>query len=107
MKRLKRTHLIVFGLGLALLIAAVWLSAHPRPPRYALASTEAQTVHWSTVDGGGGTGASSGGYSLSGTLGQHDAGPAQGMSGSGYQLHGGFWPGADTAYHHYLPVVNR
>lgn len=45
------------------------------------------TLDWSTVDGGGGT--STGGvYSVSGTIGQPDAGT---MSGGNYTLQGGFW----------------
>jgi hypothetical protein len=52
-------------------------------------STFAQNydLSWFTIDGGGGT--STGGvYSLSGTIGQPDAGT---MSGGNYSLTGGFW----------------
>jgi hypothetical protein len=45
------------------------------------------SVDWWTVDGGGGT--STGGvYTVSGTVGQPDAGV---MSGGNYSLRGGFW----------------
>jgi len=45
------------------------------------------TIDWSTIDGGGGT--STGGvYSVTGTIGQPDAGA---MSGGNYTLEGGFW----------------
>ncbi len=45
------------------------------------------TLDWFTVDGGGGT--STGGvYSVSGTIGQPDAGH---LSGGNYTLDGGFW----------------
>lgn len=45
------------------------------------------TLDWFTVDGGGG--ASAGGiYTVSGTIGQPDAGP---LSGGIYKLEGGFW----------------
>jgi hypothetical protein len=45
------------------------------------------SIDWSTVDGGGG--ASTGGvYTISGTIGQPDAGR---MSGGNYTLEGGFW----------------
>ena len=45
-------------------------------------------IDWFTIDGGGGT--STGGvYSISGTIGQPDAGPA--MTGGNYSLVGGFW----------------
>jgi len=52
--------------------------------------TMAQTysIDWSTIDGGGGT--STGGvYSVSGTIGQSDAGPT--MSGGNFSVDGGFW----------------
>ncbi len=45
------------------------------------------SIDWFTVDGGGGT--STGGvYSVSGTIGQPDAGKS---SGSSYSIDGGFW----------------
>lgn len=52
--------------------------------------TRAQTysINWHTMDGGGGT--STGGvYSVSGTVGQPDAGIA--MTGGNFSLTGGFW----------------
>jgi hypothetical protein len=48
------------------------------------------TIDWYTIDGGGGT-SSGGGYTLSGTIGQPDAGT---LSGGNYVLEGGFWGGA-------------
>ena len=52
---------------------------------------DAQTnysIDWLTIDGGGGT--STGGvYSVSGTIGQPDAGPV--MTGGTFSLQGGFW----------------
>jgi hypothetical protein len=64
---------------------------------------QAQTnysIDWFTIDGGGGT--STGGiYSVSGTIGQPDAGVT--MTGGNYSVAGGFWslfavqtPGAPT-----------
>src|SRR6266516_7634652 len=53
------------------------------------ATVGAQTfaIDWVTIDGGGGT--STGGvYSVSGTIGQPDAGK---MSGGSYTIDGGFW----------------
>ena len=45
------------------------------------------SIDWCTIDGGGGT--STGGvYSVSGTIGQPDAGT---MSGGNFTLDGGFW----------------
>src|SRR5437879_126264 len=47
------------------------------------------TIDWFTIDGGGGT--STGGvYSVSGSVGQPDAG-AQPMTGGNFSLVGGFW----------------
>ncbi|HZL12698.1 MAG TPA: hypothetical protein VFC85_01005 [Verrucomicrobiae bacterium] len=46
------------------------------------------SIDWHKIAGGGGT--STGGvYSVSGTIGQHDAGPA--MTGGNYSLTGGYW----------------
>src|SRR5215831_8672232 len=51
------------------------------------ASAQSYSIDWYTIDGGGGT--STGGvYSVSGTIGQPDAGH---MSGGNYTLDGGFW----------------
>jgi hypothetical protein len=63
-------------------------------------SAQSYSIDWYTIDGGGGT--STGGvYSVSGTIGQPDAGVA--MTGAGYSVTGGFWslfalqsPGAPT-----------
>jgi hypothetical protein len=51
------------------------------------AFAQSYSIDWHTIDGGGGT--STGGvYSVSGTIGQPDAGT---MSGGNYSLSGGFW----------------
>ena len=63
---------------LALVVASTAISA----------SAQTYSIDWFTIDGGGGT--SSGGvYSLSGTIGQPDAGAT--MTGGQYTLVGGFW----------------
>jgi hypothetical protein len=61
-------------------------------------------LSWSTVDGGGFTFSSGGGYELGGTVGQHDAGS---MSGGDYVLSGGFWCGGalEDEYDTYLPLA--
>ncbi len=47
-----------------------------------------------TIDGGGGMLSSGGGFELSGTVGQPDAGPLSGeMIGGGFSISGGFWLG--------------
>ena len=58
-------------------------------------------IDWHTISGGGGT-SSGGPYSLSGTVGQPDAGS---LGGGNYVLEGGFWaivaiqqPGAPTLH---------
>jgi len=65
------------------------------------------SLRWWTVDGGGGTWSSGGGYRLGSTIGQPDAGV---LAGGGYTLGGGFWRGGalppDRQYV-YLPVVMR
>jgi hypothetical protein len=51
------------------------------------AQAQSYSIDWFTIDGGGGT--STGGvYSVSGTIGQPDAGH---MSGGNYTIDGGFW----------------
>ena len=51
-------------------------------------------LSWHTIDSGGGT-STGGGFTLHGTIGQWDAGPATGpMTGGDFALTGGFWPGA-------------
>ena len=45
------------------------------------------TIDWFTIDGGGGT-STNGQYSLTGTIGQPDAGV---MTNGGFTLQGGFW----------------
>ena len=67
--------------------------------------TAGYDLSWWTVDGGGETFSTGTGYSLGGTAGQPDAGPA--MTGAGYILTGGFWPGGAAVYRVYLPVILR
>ncbi len=63
------------------LILAAWLWTFT-------ASAQSYSIDWFTIDGGGGT--STGGvYSVSGTIGQPDAGPT--MTGGNYSVDGGFW----------------
>lgn len=60
---------------------------------------------WNTIEGGGITFSTGGSYSLGGTAGQLDAGV---LSGGGYTLAGGFWPGGAggvVGYRVYLPLV--
>ncbi len=64
--------------GIAALLLALTVSA---------AQAQSYSIDWHTIDGGGGT--STGGvYSVTGTIGQPDAGV---LSGGNYALQGGFW----------------
>ena len=47
------------------------------------------SIDWYKIAGGGGSSSTGGGYSVSGTVGQHDAGGP--MTGGNYSLAGGFW----------------
>lgn len=60
-------------------------------PAFAQSGGPYEITVWS-IDGGGVVNASGGPYTLSGTIGQHDAGPA--MDGGGFVVEGGFWPAA-------------
>jgi hypothetical protein len=62
-------------------------------------------LSWFTVDGGGTTVSSHTGYSLSGTIGQPDAGV---LANNGYVLYGGFWIGVlPPEFSYYIPFVTR
>lgn len=60
----------------------------------ASAAAQPYDIPWHTIDGGGGT-SSGGSYTLSGTIGQHDAGLP--MTGGGFEVTGGFWAGVGPA----------
>jgi hypothetical protein len=75
---IQRQH-VVIGLGVALLSITAAAAPVKGPPQFDLS--------WNTIDGGGGT-STGGSFSLSGTIGQPDAGA---MSGGNFTLVGGFW----------------
>ena len=54
----------------------------------ALGFAQSYSIDWYKIAGGGGT-STNGQYSVSGTIGQHDASDA--MTGGNYSLTGGFW----------------
>jgi len=54
----------------------------------ASALAQSYSIDWYKISGGGGT-SSNGQYTVSGTIGQHDAGGP--MTGGSYSLTGGFW----------------
>ena len=65
------------------------------------ASAQPFAISWFTIDGGGGTSAG-GSYSLSGTIGQPDAGLS---SGGSFTLSGGFW-GAIAIQQEGFPILH-
>ncbi len=69
-----------------------------------LAETDAYTLSWWTVDGGGSVGLTSGDYTLSGTIGQPDAGVS---SSDNYDLAGGFWAGIMSTLRSFLPLIRK
>jgi hypothetical protein len=62
-------------------------------------------ISWWTIDGGGVSAVTGGGYSLEGTTAQLDAGPQ--LSGGAYALIGGFWNLEPTGHQIYLPLLLR
>jgi hypothetical protein len=69
------------------LTAAVLLASIFRSPS-STCHAQSYSIDWFKIAGGGGT--STGGvYSVSGTIGQHDAGGS--LTGGNYSLTGGFW----------------
>jgi hypothetical protein len=96
---MKRKTTLVLLLGFAALSVALTVGATSASAPVALN----YEITWFTIDGGGGD-SEGGGYSLSGTIGQPDAGV---LTGGGYTLNGGFWGGAAGSYRIYLPLVVR
>jgi hypothetical protein len=70
--------------GLTLLSMTAALAQLAGPPDLDLS--------WNTIDGGGATFSTGSQFELGGTIGQPDAGGP--MTGGGFSLSGGFWPGA-------------
>lgn len=78
--------------------------AQVETPGENLVAGSVAAIDWWTVDGGGGT-ASGGGYTVSGTVGQPEAGGVS--SGGIYGVTGGFW-GVGVAWDEvYLPYFGR
>jgi hypothetical protein len=82
---MKTTQTYAACLMMALIAFSAAVAQLAGPPSYDLS--------WHTLDGGGATFSTGGGFELGGTIGQHDAGPPGGMTGGGFQLVGGFWAG--------------
>jgi hypothetical protein len=84
---------------LLLLVSIALLSSVPAVAQ----SGGGYDLTWNTVDGGGGT-SSAGSYTLSGTIGQPDAGT---LGGGTYIVTGGFWAASEFSFYIYLPLVMR
>ncbi len=92
-QEMKLRALAIWGLGLALAAS----------PSIASAQTGGgYDLTWNSIDGGGATFSTGGGYSLGGTIGQADAGAA---SGGSYSLSGGFWSGIPAIYSAFVPLA--
>ena len=71
---------------------------------YAAPLATTYEIGWWTVDGGGSQALSGGTYTLSGTVGQFDAGK---QTGGPFTLQGGFWIVDAFGYRISLPVIRR
>ncbi len=99
---LRRTTVILTLAALLLLAGVAQAQADGQPDRPAAG----YDLSWWTVDGGGAVRAGSpGSYTLSGSIGQPEAGLA--LSDEEYILIGGFWGGAATQFRISLPLVLR
>ena len=85
---------LLIAVGVVLLVSTVVVVSFAEPLAFSL--------DWWTVDGGGGT-SGGGGYTVSGTIGQPDAGE---MSGDGYVLQGGFWQACAAPAAANVAIVN-
>ncbi len=83
---MKLHRLAAVGVAVVLSSALVSATAH-------LKSAETFEITRSTIDGGGVMRSTGGGFELSATIGQHDAGTLTGvtMAGETLELNGGFW----------------
>ncbi len=74
-RRFAGTSMVILSVGLLTVCGAVFAG-------------EPFAIDWHTIDGGGKISSTGGGFELSATIGQPDAGVS---SGGGFQLTGGFW----------------
>jgi hypothetical protein len=101
---MRRTRIILGAALLGIVTLPVLAHLSARPTRTAHAQSATYAINWFTIDGGGATSSSGSGYSLSGTIGQPDAGT---LSGLPYTLAGGFWAGSEPRYTIAVPIVRR
>lgn len=104
MKRLHFTTRLLILLLLVVLVIPV-LTTLADPGSEAAVTHTGYQLTWWTVDNGGTTSASGGGYSLSGTIGQPDAAV---WAGGVYVVSGGFWNGAGgIEYRIYMVLTSK
>jgi hypothetical protein len=92
---------LLYLIELALLFLLISVPILARP--LAVSAADTYELTWWSIDGGGIMNASAGEDSLSGTIGQPEAGV---FSGGGYALTGGFW-GLESYGAIYLPLIIR
>jgi hypothetical protein len=96
--------IIMTALALIALIVIFSVSNENATPASAAPRTTGYTIDWYTVDSGGAMNSVGGSYSLSGTIGQPDAGT---QSNTPYTLNGGFWGFLDSLSKLFLPLIVR
>jgi len=108
----RQTLLLILTLALFALILALNirvgeakdLEGFQKPSRSLDAPRSGYEIAWYTIDGGGAQDLTGGSYTLSGTVGQFDAGSQSG--GGTYALAGGYWVEL-FGYRLYLPLILR
>ena len=91
-------------LTLTIVALVLTLSLINAPASAAPRTTPGYTIDWYTIDSGGAMNLQGGSYTLSGTIGQPDAGT---LSGGNYQLNSGFWGVVDSLRQLFLPLILR
>ncbi len=101
---MKRNFWIGLSIGLIVgtLIFSIGATALARSTEGAAPYGGGFSIDWWTVDGGGAMDSTSANFTLSGTIGQPDAGR---VASPFYVLVGGFWGGAAVNYNVYLPLI--
>jgi hypothetical protein len=99
----KRKMLFV-SIALTVLALVFVVASSNTTPASAAPRAAIYTIDWYTIDGGGVMNLQGGTYTLSGTIGQSDAGT---LSGGNYKLNSGFWGFVDSLTNLFLPLIMR
>lgn len=103
MRKIFFARVLIFALVVSLLLVAFNEPITNASTSNAAPRATGYEISWYTVDGGGTMSAAGGTYTLSGTIGQFDAGS---QSGGNYTINGGFW--VDVFSNRlYLPLMLR